>query len=285
MRLQLHLTPIQQPSFIPMNYQYPLAAAIYKILAGIDPQYATWLHDQGYESAKGRAMKLFVFSKLFIPQVRPRGNVLEIQTREPCGLYISSPMLNNFIQSLVLGLFAHQEITIANQEVAGHFLVEAIYQLPNPDFAVLLRSTPDGWLPFRSLSPITLSTKEDYQGSLSIHYLRPDDPRLSEAIRHNLEDKYAIIHQDVPQDDHLEFRLDQDYITQRGGYKRISKLIWIREGDKTRETKIPSFVAPLKLKGSEELIACAYECGLGEKNSLGFGMIERDDPDFKQNEW
>ena len=49
----------------------------------------------------------------------------------------------------------------------------------------------------------------------------------------------------------------------------------IKEGHKTEETKIVGFEVPFTLQGSTKLMEIAYECGIGEKNSLGFGMIEK----------
>ncbi|MBI4810670.1 MAG: CRISPR-associated endoribonuclease Cas6, partial [Ignavibacteriales bacterium] len=53
----------------------------------------------------------------------------------------------------------------------------------------------------------------------------------------------------------------------------ISKLITIKEGHK-EETRVRGFMCPITIEGNPELIKLAYECGLGEKGSLGFGMIE-----------
>ncbi|HLR37153.1 MAG TPA: hypothetical protein VK084_03825, partial [Chitinophagaceae bacterium] len=45
---------------LPFNYQYPLSAAIYKILAKGDKDYAQFLHEEGY----GKGYKFFTFSDL-----------------------------------------------------------------------------------------------------------------------------------------------------------------------------------------------------------------------------
>src|SRR5690554_3622262 len=45
---------------IPINYQYPLSSAIYKILDKGDSEYAKFLHEEGY----GKGYKLFTFSDL-----------------------------------------------------------------------------------------------------------------------------------------------------------------------------------------------------------------------------
>lgn len=66
MRIKLSLRSINGYCSIPINYQYPLSAAIYKILSHGSDEYADWLHDRGYLTADGKPMKLFNFSKFFI---------------------------------------------------------------------------------------------------------------------------------------------------------------------------------------------------------------------------
>ncbi len=48
---------------IPMKYQYPLSAAIYKIIAKGDSEYASFLHEAGYRIG----FKLFSFSQINCP--------------------------------------------------------------------------------------------------------------------------------------------------------------------------------------------------------------------------
>jgi len=40
------------------------------------------------------------------------------------------------------------------------------------------------------------------------------------------------------------------------------------------ETKVRGFRCPVTLEGSVELIKLSYDSGLGEKGSMGFGMLE-----------
>lgn len=67
MRFKLHL--IGQPrQLIPINYQYPLSAAIYKIIEQADAAYSLFLHDAGHAVAGSqKAFKLFTFSNLSMP--------------------------------------------------------------------------------------------------------------------------------------------------------------------------------------------------------------------------
>ena len=52
-------------SSIPINYQYPLSAAIYKVLHQADEAYSLFLHETGYRKADSlKTFKLFTFSDL-----------------------------------------------------------------------------------------------------------------------------------------------------------------------------------------------------------------------------
>jgi CRISPR-associated endoribonuclease Cas6 len=182
-------------------------------------------------------------------------------------------MLEDFVQNFVVGLFQHQQVAIASKDAVGRFQVEMVETLPAPNFVERAKLSSSVSVKFRCLSPIVVSTMEEYGGKLSVHYVRPDDERLAEAIRQNLIQKFATVEGKRPDDDKLEFTLDKGYIDRRGGYDRITKLIAIKEGQE-EETQVKCFVAPFELAGSAELIECAYECGVGEKNSMGFGMVE-----------
>jgi len=272
MRIKLTLTPLERETLLPINYQYPLSGAIYKVLFNASPEYASWLHNGGYTSPDGRPMKLFVFSRLHIPGVEQRGITLVAKDFVQCTLFVSSPILEDFVGNFVVGLFERQEMAIGNKYAVGRFRVGSVETLPSPQF----QGGPEGALSakFRCLSPIVVSTMEEYKGKLSVYYLRPGDSRMGEAIRRNLLGKFEIVGRKRPKDESLEFKLDEEYIERRGGPEKTTKLIWIREGDGERETKVKAFIAPFELAGSVELIKIAYECGIGEKNSLGFGMIE-----------
>lgn len=60
MRFKLTITA-QRGNSIPINYQYPLSAAIHKILATGDSQYTQWLQLAAGYSADTYNFKLFKF--------------------------------------------------------------------------------------------------------------------------------------------------------------------------------------------------------------------------------
>lgn len=262
MRVKLTLKPAKRTCIIPINYQYQLSSAIYSILSSASPEYSQWLHEIGYTAPNGKPLKLFVFSKLFVPRVKIYDGALIVRNYSPCLLQIQSPMLQDFVQNFVVGLFSAQSIVIASRYGKETFYIQQVETLPEPDFSEEMK--------FKCLSPIVASTMRDNGEE---HYFRPNEPELGEAIRKNLISKFETIHRHPPKDDNLNFELDEQYIERRGGVKRISKLIHIKEGT-SEETRIKAFECPFYLKGSIELIKTAYECGIGQKNSMGFGMVE-----------
>lgn len=256
MRIQLSLRSEHKSATIPINYSHPLSAAIYKILQQASPEYSAFLHDKGYPAPSGRLMKLFTFSKLWIPNVRQRDAVL-IGSAGLWRLQVASPMLDEFVQNFVLGLFAANEIAIGGQGCHAVFRVEQVEALPLPEFRETMRG--------KCLSPITASTVRDSEAGRRIYYYRPHDADLSEALHKNLLEKYEIIYGNPPRDNRFLFRLESSD-------KPKSRLITIKEGA-PEATQIKAFESYFTFEGSPDLMRTAWECGLGDHNSQGFGMV------------
>lgn len=258
MRIRLYLKPRDEGlTCIPVNYQYPLSAAIYAILRKAEPSYASFLHERGYTAFSGRSMKLFTFSKLWIPDVRIQGNRLA-GSGQLWKLQISSPFQEEFVRGVVNGLFLHRTLEIAGSGCRARFEIQQVEMIPTPEFGEKTF--------FRCLSPVVVSTMHLHRGRLHAKYLRPDDSRYSELIRKNLLQKYEIIHRKLPTDQRLRLTLSK-------GSKPRSRLITIKEGTPDA-THIRAFEYHFALEGNPELMKIAWECGLGEHNAQGFGMIE-----------
>jgi len=264
MRIELTLSP-ERNCIIPINYYYAISAAIYKILSFSSHEYATWLHDKGYMDSKGKPRKLFNFSSLKItPRAKLQNDSLIISESSQVILYISSPLLEDFIQNFVQGIFLDQKIKIANQRTAGNFHVSKVFVMPKPEFNEKTQ--------YKLLSPLLLSTMRERNGKLYQYYLRSDDEEIEKIVKQNILRKYEIIYKKEFLPTKFIFNLDQNYIASKGGPNSISKLITINK-DK-EEIKVKAFVAPFTLETDIELHELIYECGIGEKNSQGFGMVE-----------
>ena len=235
---------------LPINYNYQLAGVIYRFLAESDPEYASFLHNEGYAAAEKR-FKLFTFSQLMAERRRITG--AQIHFRSTLTWYVSSPV------ERFLSHFADTLLTEGRLSIGQHRLQIRDVNVPRiPHFQSEMR--------FRCLSPIVMSTIREWNGKQTMHYCLPDDPALSELIRQNLIRKHEAIHGRAPHDDTLTFRYDKNYITKRQG--RVTRLV------DYKGIKIRGVMCPFRVSGSIPLIQVGYECGFGDKNSAGFGMVE-----------
>ena len=235
---------------LPINYNYPLAGVVYRFLAESDPEYASFLHNEGYAAAEKR-FKLFTFSQLMAERRRISGD--RIHFGSTLTWYVSSPV------ERFLSHFADTLLTTGRLSISQHQLRIKDVTVPR-----IPRFRPEMY--FRCLSPITMSTKRERDGEEAMHYCLPDDPAFSELIRQNLIRKHEAIHGRAPHDDTLTFAFDQDYIDRRKG--RVTRLV------DYKGIKIRGVLCPFRVSGNPALIQIGYECGFGDKNSAGFGMVE-----------
>jgi CRISPR-associated endoribonuclease Cas6 len=118
-------------------------------------------------------------------------------------------------------------------------------------------------------------------GSFSTYYLRyyDNEKEINRILTSNLRNKYKIIH-NKSSDGNIELSWDKNYIKKRLiENKHLSSKIIIGKNrlvaDKIQEgISVIGINIPFSLKGDPELIKTGYECGFGEKNSMGFGMAE-----------
>lgn len=262
MRLKLTVKPKHRNTQIPLSYSYFLSSAIYRWIEQSSPAYSKFLHENGF-SIEGttRRFKHFCFSRLNIPHRKVSGYKFKILSPQ-IYWYIGIPV-EETLQHLIVGIFEKQEFYIEREE--NIFTVEQVEALPEPEWRKTMK--------FRMISPLTISIPEERKGKLVPHYLRPFDPRLNEALKKNIINKYLSLYDKLPDDVDFDCVLDEKFISDRGGPEKISKLITIKEGH-SEETKVRGFMCPITIEGNPELIKLAYESGLGEKGSLGFGMLE-----------
>ena len=249
MRIKI-LADVRDSITLPINYNYQLAGIIYRFLAESDPEYATFLHKEGYAAAEKR-FKLFTFSQLMAERRRITGATIHFGST--LTWYIASPV------ERFLSHFADTLLTEGRLSIGQH-------QLRIQDVTVPRIPHFQSEMQFRCLSPVTMSTKRERDGKQAMHYCLPDDPALSELIRQNLIRKYEAIHGCAPDNDALNFSFNADYINRRAG--RVTRLV------DYKGIKIRGVLCPFRVSGSPALIQTGYECGFGDKNSAGFGMVE-----------
>ncbi len=248
-----------------INYFYPLASAIYKLLQFGSPEFSEFLHSVGFVS-NSRVYKLFTFALRF-----NRSTVVgsHLKLLEPEGqLYISSPLIDDFIKNFLIGTFTKKDIEIADYYNRACFSIQYAEYLPEPDFSETVK--------IKFLSPMTLSTGIMDKEAFKQYYYRPDDnlKEMQRVFNSNLINKYEAVSGKKYEGKGVEFTFDSDYISyaKRKNIRLTKKITILKEHDNPIE--VIGMQLPILLNGCTELIKIGYNCGFGEKNSMGFGFGE-----------
>lgn len=294
MRIKLLLVPESRKPWLPLN-NYPFAATIYKLIANVDPEYASFLHEEGFTLNKANVVegldygvgsktkfKPFVFSR---PQVyKPQIDDKRIYINESGVIkwQISSP-IDRIIQAICTSLKTEARITFFDGYGSNSFKVESVVPVAPPTFTNKMR--------FLAISPITVwITKLDESGKLKKSVVKAHEDQIAPIIIKNLEDKFFVLTNKKLCDPNFSFEFDWDYAFERfeknlknhqasikrlprDGLKQLvaeqmSKLIYYKD------MPIKSYLIPFRVRGEKDLIKVAWDWGLGHANSQGFGMIE-----------
>ncbi len=259
MRLHLKLSTSANAK-ISLNYTYSFTSAIYKLLQFGSPEFSEFLHDIGYE-INGKKYKLFTFALRF-NRFKIEGRNIRLITPE-ASLFISSPLIDKFIRNFVMGTFEKQVISVTNGSNQTDFLISQIESLSEPLFTDKMK--------FFLLSPMVLSTVINKDDALKQYYLREtDEEDINRVMMNNLLNKYKLLYREEIEEPYLHLEFDTDYLRKK---KRITKKITINEYGKN-PIDVIGLQAPFTISANPELIKVGYECGFGEKNSMGFGMAE-----------
>lgn len=225
---------------VPFNYNHILSAIIYNKIA--DLNFANELHSS-------KSFKFFTFSQIYIPKRRIVKDGI-IARDGVISFYISSP--NDFlIKSLVDGFLEDLEISFQNQKLT----IQKIEALKTPEFSSKSE--------FKTLAPIIVRTKKEIDGELKIWDLAPSD-KFFKSLENNLIKKYIKFNNLTKTDKKINIYSDMNFVKR----KRIS----INKGNVTTHHR--AYMMDLILEGDLDLIEFAYDVGIGEKNSMGFGMVK-----------
>lgn len=223
-----------------VQYNHLVQGMIYNSL---DPGFASFLHDQGYEGG-GRTFKLFTFSRLL---GKFRINEGRIGFEPPVKLVVASPM-EQFCRSLLNGLLTKNEVELGQAVVK----VESV-KVEKPVVA-------EESLKLKLLSPaVAYSTLFRGDGSKYTCYYQPGDAEFTRIAAENLRKKYrALFNREAPE-----------------GEVKIKPLgqpkLHVME---YKGNVIKGYSGTLAVSGPPELLQVAVDAGLGSKNSMGFGCVE-----------
>ncbi len=249
---------IGSESVIPVNYQYPLSAAIYRIIAKGDAEYASFLHERGY----GKGFKLFTFSQLQVPFkiVGDRLRLLGIEASFQVAFHLPQAM-----ESFVRGLFQSEEIVIADKKSKSRFTVKYVESLPTP----LQRNGERELInvELKPLSPVVAGLmKEDGK----YDFLTPGDPGFAESLIYNWRSKIETCFD-------LETASGALLLLEVVFFKNPpkSRLMTVK-ADTEAETKIRGWMNfGLEVTGEKRFMELLLNAGVGVYNSvIGGGYVE-----------
>lgn len=238
MRLKIHLKA-KNNFKVPFNYNHILSSIIYNKI--IDLNLSHELHSSN-------TFKFFNFSQLNIPKRKMVEDGIIAKNRV-INFYLSSPN-DLLIKNIVNGFVDNLEVKFKNETLN----VTKIEALKTPEFSKKSE--------FKTISPIIIRDTQEINGKTKRIDLAPSD-KFFKGIEANLIKKYCMFNNIEKTDKKIKV------YSEMANVKR--KRITIPKGPNT--TYHRAYMMDLILEGDLDLIEFAYDVGLGEKNSMGFGMI------------
>ena len=264
MRLQLKLRAVHT-DFISANYNYPLSAAIYKLLRLGSPEFSDFLHNKGYV-LDDKPYKLFTFALSF-REFEIVGNLIKLNVPN-VNLTVSSPMIGDFIQNFLIGTFNEQKVELFADNHKSFFHISHAEIIPGPTFHEKMD--------FDLLSPFVMSTIAEHNGKLATHYYTNEDDikEINRVMNKNLSNKYYLINKAEYKGSGVKLEWNEKYLEDaKRKNKRVTRKVTVMKNNE-RPVNIIGLKIPFSLAGDPELMSTGYECGFGEKNSIGFGLAE-----------
>lgn len=250
-QLTLHLSN-KHFRILPLNYQYELSSFIYKTIAKGSKEYADWLHENGFQLGD-KQFRMFTFSnfKISKKKVDLQKETIEIESNTITLELTFLPERST--EEFIKGVFLDRKFSIGNRDTIAEFEVKSIELLPQPNFSQPLMGRMESPLCITKILP-DRKTK----------YLMPNDPEVAELLKNNLLRKYEAFY-GKPFDADLFFVWEAKEPIK-------SKLIKIKPNT-PQQTKVRGAICSFTLFTNPELLKIAYNAGLGEKNSMGFGYM------------
>jgi len=264
MRFRITLTFTQPaPILFPIDYRFALAAAVYRVMENGDAAYSQWLHDTGFADGSKRfkffTLSPFRFRKTELIKER---RALKVTGNEAEFTFstLQLPMAEKFIE----GLFAKQQMTIAQLGHVVHMVVKSVEKLPDPVFS--------NNMTFTATTPIVVSYRDR-----AVHryeqFLPPRDVRYASLLERNLNEKLSIASQSglsLPPADDTPF----SFTLLNEPRKRAFDII---KGNSEHPITNIGYTYTFNLKAPAALIEMGYRAGFGEQNSFG-GFVEVANP-------
>ena len=240
MRFRVTLAPWPDqngsPPVLRYDYQHGISSMIYSLLIDAKPEFKG-LHD-------ATDYKYFTFSRLEVPRRRALSEGLAILCNDT---YLWFSSVDDALAKTMANLLIRQQSV----------------QFGGVKFAVVNVAVPASYEPrgqqetFVTMSPIVLRTDIDSEGTSKTWDLEPSDRRFVERLTANLRRKY-----------------ERYYEKPCSGEVRVESITNTKQQRIVLgEVSHRAHLMDITIQGPPEILKFAHECGLGEKNSMGFGMV------------
>ena len=245
MHLTLWLNSANSSIRVPSANLHLFQSLIYKILP---ENLAAFLHSEGYP-VDGKRLKLFAMSWP-IASGMPQFERKTISFPLPIKLVISTPVTDT-LDGVAGGVLAAQELRVGNNVICCE-RIEAVQQRVKGESVQL-----------QTLSPITCYEQMERNDKPYTVYFNPRQPDFSLSVHNNLVRKFRALYPDrpVPEGSVVVHFMGEPK-------ERIARF------SPEMSFPIKGWAGRLKLEGPQELLQIGVDCGLGAKNSGGWGCVE-----------
>lgn len=263
MRFQIVFSLPQGNKFLPVDYQYYISSWIYKRIGEADHDFAEFLHSEGYGEGN-RKFKFFNFSPINLKPYRAhweRG-VFELLGHE-IDVKVSF-FLPEIAEPFVRGLFMNNEVFIGDRINGVTLKVKEMRVLPLPEFKETMT--------YRLISPCCV-TRPPQEGEAYGQYLAPKDQEFIPRLTDNLKTKFEAARRVPSYAGELTHDAGNISIELLSSNPK-SKLIKVKALTKAA-TDVRGWMFDCKVAAPMEVQEFIWNVGLGEKGSMGFGMVDK----------
>lgn len=222
---------------IPVNYNYYIQSAIFKLLAEENTEFAEHLHNVA-DGGKTK-YKFFTFGPLI---GKSHFHDKKLYFEGDIRLEIRS-VSDEFIGLLADALKKRNSFCIGKHDLTVKSIEKKAYKIT------------DSMIKIRTLTPIVAKTQTEDNKSV---YYSPQDVMFIKRIRETFENKYSVFFGQFPQSSIAISPVST-------GKKVVTKY---------KNTWVTAYHGIFELCGTPEYLQFLYDTGLGVKTSQGFGMFE-----------
>ncbi len=227
---------------LPIHYNHILQGFIYKNI--FDDNFREFLHEKGFQ-LEGKTFKLFTFSQLYGKYFYDREK-REITFTDQVELTVSS-IIDDFNQEFLKTLIYNKNLKLNNQPVEVTGILVKDNNLKTNGAII------------QTLSPITVYSTVHVNGRKRTIYYFPEDSLFQKYVRDNLLKKATLIYGKSFKNSYFHIKPVEGKISKNNLY--------------FKQFIVKGTSGVFEICGDEELINTALNCGLGSKNSQGFGCI------------